>query len=168
MHASGGVLSFFGERKYPKNAARNRVVSGHPPRATHILDCWGVCHTVVGFCKGPKDRIVSAQKESRFYVSATSCRTPACRPERKSRNHGFLAHRWVLSVRTESATSEEEHADSITNPPEKTHSLRKRVGSECYLQIIAAEIRVGLAAHGDIALTAAQHDDRRAGQAVVI
>lgn len=63
---------------------------------------------------------------------------------------------------------EEEHADSITNPPEKTHSLRKRVGSECYLQIIAAEIRVGLAAHGDIALTAAQHDDRRAGQAVVI
>ena len=44
----------------------------------------------------------------------------------------------------------------------------KRVGSECYLQIIAAEIRVGLAAHGDIALTAAQHDDRRAGQAVVI
>lgn len=193
MHASGGVLSFFGERKYPKNAARNRVVSGHPPRATHILDCWCVCHTVVGFCKGSKDRIVSAlapqpltvrnvgvcgsffgpsaaaaQKESRFYVSATSCRTPAWRPERKLRNHRFLAHLWALSVRTESAPPEEEHADSITNPLEKTHSLRKRVGSECYLQIIAAEIRVGLAAHGDIALTAAQHDDRRAGQAVVI
>lgn len=80
----------------------------------------------------------------------------------------FPALLWGPSVRTESTPPEEEHADSITNPPEKTHSLRKRVGSECYLQIIAAEIRVGLAAHGDIALTAAQHDDRRAGQAVVI
>ena len=75
---------------------------------------------------------------------------------------------YFLSSAKESAPPEEGHADSITNPPEKTHSLRKRVGSECYLQIIAAEIRVGLAAHGDIALTAAQHDDRRAGQAVVI
>ena len=32
--AFGGVLSFFGERKVPKNAARNRMVSGLPFRST--------------------------------------------------------------------------------------------------------------------------------------
>ena len=80
--------SFFGERKYPKNAARNRVVSGHPPRATHILDCWGVCHTVVGFCKGPKDRIGSALAPQPLTVRNVGVcgsffRAVGGRPERK-------------------------------------------------------------------------------------
>ena len=50
--AFGEILFTSSGKKYAKNTARNRMVSGLPLRAPHISGRWGASHTFERFCKG--------------------------------------------------------------------------------------------------------------------